>query len=130
MARYGQVAGGHFADSPKRVNTAGKNALFFEVVQVMPTSDVVTLYNRLATAYGTAPTDVTTGAAILSRIKHALHIGVSGMMVTGAPTTTTAIRVPIVKYINGPTTVATIYAKGIPQAGGSGVSLIVIGKDF
>jgi hypothetical protein len=128
MARYGKVVGGHIADNALRVNTEGKNALIMEVVHVGPTSGVVTLYNRLATAYGGSPTDVTTGAAILAHISHALHISAQPLLVTGALTTTTAIRPIAVKLINGPTTVAVLYAYGTPEAGGSGLSICVFGK--
>lgn len=130
MARYGKVIGGHLMDNADRVNTEGKNALIAEVVEVVTAGAAVTIYNRLATAYGTAPTDVTTGAAILAKIKHALFVCPVHMMVTGAPTTTTAFRPPVVKIINGPTTVAVVYALGGPAAGGSGASIIVFGKDF
>lgn len=130
MARYGKRVGGHIADDLDRVSAAGKNGLISEIVHVTPTSDLVTLYNRNATAYGTSPTDVTTGAAILKHVDHALFIGVTPIMVTGAPTTTTAIRVPVIKLINGPTTVAIIYTKGIATGAGSGVLIKVEGKTY
>lgn len=127
MARYGKRVKGHIQDSLTREAAAGREALITEIIHVMPTSDIVTLYNLNGTAYGAVPTDVTTGAAILKHIKQVTWIGVTPMMVTGVMTTSTAVRVPWVKIINGPTTVAKVYAPGCPQAAGSGVMLNVVG---
>lgn len=130
MAKTGKVIGGHVIDNADRVSSEGKNGLIVETIDIPTSGAAVTIYNRNMTAYTAVPTDITTGAAILAKVKHALYVGAIHKMVTGAPTTTTAFRPPVVKIINGPTTVAVVYALGGPAAGGSGVSIIVFGKDF
>lgn len=130
MAKYGKRIAAFQSDNDNRVSTNGKAALITEIIHVVPTSDAVTLYNRNGTAYTGLPTAITTGAAICQEIMHLLHAGVTPFMVTGAPTTTTSMRPVIIKYINGPTTLATIYAKGFSQAGGSGISIVCFGKLF
>jgi len=131
MTRYGRGSQhGHAMDSTLRTPAGGVGKMVFEFVKVSPSSDTVYVYNRNKTAYGQDPTDATTGAAIVNDIKYVEHITVTPYMVTGAPSTTTAQRPPVVKYINGPTTLALIYTMGLAAAGGSGVTIGIFGKSW
>lgn len=133
MARTGFGSGGGWqADDNDRVASGGKNALVTEIVNVVASSSAVTLYNRKATKYyggASANTDLfTTGAAILSDIMHVKAVIPVLMLATGAFTTTTESRPLTAKIINGPTTLAVVYAPGITS--GSTVRIVVMGKTF
>ena len=127
MARYGKRVKGHIQDSLKREAASGRDALITEILHVVPTSGAVTLYNSNATAYGAVPTDVTTGAAILQHIKQITWVGITPLSAAGSFTTTTAIRPPYLRIINGPTTVGVVTWSSCPATAGSGLLLNVVG---
>lgn len=131
-AKYGYGSPSGFqADNNQRVAVNGKDALIFEIVSISPRSDISYILNNNATKYGSASDQYsTTGTAILTDIMFATWIGATPFRVNGVPTTTTAIRPVIVKFINGATTLAAVYSYGHASAGGSGVRLLVAGKAF
>jgi hypothetical protein len=132
MARTGYGSkGGYVMDNADRVATSGREALLIENVSVVPSSSLITLYNRNAAKYyggATANTDLfTTGAAILSDIRQAFNV--IPVIAKDTPyTTTTAIRPLTFEMVNGPTTVAIVHAPGVPS--GATVKITVFGKSF
>jgi hypothetical protein len=128
MAVYGRGSReGFVADNSNRVAISGKNALIIELVRVSPSSDVVYVLNSNATQYATGHPLITTGTAIVTNMFRCENAQVTPEMATGAPTTTTAMRPPVVKYINGATTLIAVWTKGLAAAGGSGVRIALFG---
>ena len=109
MAKSGFGASNGFqADANNRVSVTGKGALVFQTVETPATAGKITLYNSNQTAYTKNPTDATTGAAILSDIKHVLGIFVTRYDTTINDLTTTVNMIGGYTPVNGPTTLAIV----------------------
>ena len=130
MARYGFGSDGGYAfDSAKRVPEGGVGKLVCEIVKVKINSGSIVIYNKNKAAYGSAPTNATTGAAILSDIKHVLWAGVSYEIDSdGALLSTTTALMAVVHYNNGPTTLCEIHSH--TNATAVLARVIVFGKSF
>ena len=130
MARYGFGSDGGFcADSAQRVPEGGVGKLVFEVVKVKINAGSVTIYNKNKSAYGTAPTNATTGAAILKDIKFVVWAGPSYEIDSdGALASTTTALMATVNYLNGPTTVLKIHSH--TNASAVLMRILVCGKSF
>jgi hypothetical protein len=131
MAKSGKGPhGGAIAEDMNRVSVSGRggNALCFEVVEAPAIAGVIHLYNTNATVYTGSPTNMTTGAAILQKISHALWVGVQRTDTTTNDLTTTVALTCGYKIINGPTTIATVCVDHHQDNEIFGI--LVVGKSF
>jgi len=131
MAKTGKGPhGGAIADDMNRVSVSGKGggALVFEIVEAPAIAGVIHLYNGNGTAYTGSPVTMTTGAAILQKVQHALWVGITRTDTTTNDLTTTVALTCGAKIINGPTTVATICIDH--HQDNEVFSILVVGKSF
>lgn len=133
MARTGWGSRyGYQMDTTRRDSPGGKNALLAEIVNVVPSSSLITIYNNKATPYYGGHTTTlqyfTTGVAIVQNINHVLFVSGVQLLTTGAFTTSTESRPINARIINGPTTLAYVWAQGITS--GAVVRVLILGKEF
>ena len=133
MARTGWGSRyGYQQDNVRRDSPGGKNALITEIVNVVASSSLITLYNNKATPYYGGHTTTlqyfTTGAAIVQNINHVLFLSGIHLLATGVFTTSTEARPVMAKIINGPTTLALVYAQG--TLSGHTIRIMICGKSF
>jgi pyridoxal/pyridoxine/pyridoxamine kinase len=122
--------GAYVIENAQRVGSVGKSALLCEVVDCVPSSALITIYNSNGTAYTHTSTGgmtlATTGAAILTDIKKIKSLHCIQLLATGAATTTTQLRPIAATIINGPTTAVKVFVNGF-QAGGS-IRITIFGQ--
>jgi hypothetical protein len=133
MARTGWGSRyGYQQDNVRRDSSGGKNALITEIVNVVSSSSLVTLYNNGKTPYYGGHTTTlqyfTTGSAILQNINHVVFLSGIQLLATGAFTTSTESRPITGKIVNGPTTLAYLYTPG--TLSGHTIRIMVLGKQF